>query len=176
LLSAAIQLINRSSPRYVQFAAKTPHGFRFFFSRGSAEHERACHAESGNHDLHRGLMWVRDQPAAQMPLRQLAVPPPVIVPNGTPLRDPAHPAIVHWEYYPGESKRQNEQGSCMVKLTVVIEGPVQDTVLTISSGCSRLDAACLKAFRSERFLPATQDGKPIVSSIELPINWRLGTR
>jgi len=115
-------------------------------------------------------------PAAQMPLRQLAVPPPVIVPNGTPLRDPAHPAIVRWEYYPDESKRQNEQGSCMVKLTVVIEGPVQDTVLTISSGCSRLDAACLKAFRSERFLPATQDGKPIVSSIELPINWRLRTR
>ena len=115
-------------------------------------------------------------PPAQMPLRQLAVPPPVIVPNGTPLRDPAHPAIVRWEYYPDESKRQNEQGSCMVKLTVVIEGPVQDTVLTISSGCSRLDAACLKAFRSERFLPATQDGKPIVSSIELPINWRLRTR
>src|SRR5271155_1447022 len=113
-------------------------------------------------------------PPAQMPLRQLAVPPPVVVLNGTPVQiDPKHPAIVREEYYPDESKRRNEQGSCMMKLTVGIDGLVQDAVLTISTGYGRLDSACLKAFRSERFLPATQNGKPIVSTIELPINWRL---
>jgi TonB family protein len=86
------------------------------------------------------------------PLRQLSVPTPVSIPNGTPVRiDPNHPAIVHWEYYPAESKRLNEQGSSMVKLTVGVEGSVQDVTLTISAGYERLDAACLKAFRSERF-------------------------
>jgi TonB family protein len=78
------------------------------------------------------------------PLRQLPIPPPVLIPNGTPVRiDPQHPAIVHWEYYPAESKRLNEQGSCLVKLTVGTDGLVLDTTLIISTGYSRLDAACL---------------------------------
>lgn len=41
----------------------------------------------------------------------------------------------------------------MVKLTVGTDGLVQDATLIISTGYSRLDAACLKAFRSEQFLP-----------------------
>jgi TonB family protein len=63
-----------------------------------------------------------------------------------------------------------------VRLTVGADGSVQDAALIISTGYSRLDAACLKAFRLERFLPTTQDGMPIVSTIELPINWRLAVR
>jgi len=113
--------------------------------------------------------------ATPPPLQKLTVPPPVEIPNGTPVRyDPAHPVVIHFQDYPQESLRKNEQGSCMVKLTIGTDGLVKDATLTISTGIKRLDEACLKAYRNQQFLPATQDGKPVISTIELPINWRLG--
>jgi periplasmic protein TonB len=110
----------------------------------------------------------------RQPLQQLSAPAPVEVPNGTPVRpDPAHPPIVHFQDYPPASVQAREQGSCMVKLTVGPDGLVQDTQVTIPTGIARLDQACLSAYRHQHFLPATRDGKPIVSTIELPVNWRL---
>ncbi len=114
----------------------------------------------------------QQQPSPTM--RQLAAPKPLEIANGTPVRyDPAHPPVIHFEDYPPESIQAREQGSCMVKLTVGTDGLVQDTQITISTGIPRLDRACLTAYRHQRFLPAFQDGKPIVSTIELPVNWRL---
>jgi protein TonB len=113
---------------------------------------------------------------ATQPLQplQLSAPAPVEVPNGTPVRpDPAHPLIVHFQDYPAASLQAREQGSCMVRLTVGPDGFVQDTQVTTPTGIARLDQACLSAYRHQHFLPATQDGKPIVSTIELPVNWRL---
>jgi protein TonB len=110
----------------------------------------------------------------QPPLRQLLPPTPAAIANGTPARpDPAHPPNVHFEDYPAASLQAREQGSCMVKITVGVDGSVQNTQITISTGIERLDRACLSAYRHQRFLPAIQDGKPIVSTIELPVNWRL---
>jgi len=107
-------------------------------------------------------------------LRSLTAPPRAPIPHGTPVRlDPAHPVIVPYQYYPAASKLRGEQGSCIVKLTVGTDGRVQDAEIRISTSFKGLDEACLKALRFERFLPATQDGKPIISTIELPINWRL---
>jgi protein TonB len=107
-------------------------------------------------------------------LQKLVAPPPIPIPNGTPVKyDPAHPVIVRYKYYPVASQQDHEQGSCMVKLTIGTDGLVRNAELTISSGFPRLDEACLKAFRLERFLPATQGGKPVIATIELPINWRL---
>jgi hypothetical protein len=35
------------------------------------------------------------------PLRQLAPPPPVEIPNGTPANvDPVHPVLIRYQYYP----------------------------------------------------------------------------
>jgi len=118
------------------------------------------------------LLACASSPRSDLPL--LVAPPPAPIPRGTPVRlDPAHPVIVPYEYYPAASKLRGEQGSCIVKLTVGTDGRVRDAEIKISSGLKGLDEACLKALRFERFLPATQDGKPIISTIELPINWRL---
>ena len=107
-------------------------------------------------------------------LQKLKPPPPVEVPNGTPVQhDPAHPVVIPFQDYPQESIRRHEEGSCMVKLTIGTDGLVHDATLTISTGHMSLDEACLKAYRHQKFLPATQDGKPVISTIELPINWRL---
>jgi outer membrane biosynthesis protein TonB len=45
--------------------------------------------------------------------------------------------------------------------------------LRVSTGFPRLDQACLLTYRGARFLPATERGKKIVSTIELPIAWKL---
>jgi periplasmic protein TonB len=107
-------------------------------------------------------------------LQKLTPPPPVEIPNGTLVqRDPAHPVVIPFQDYPQESIRKHEEGSCMVKLTIGTDGLVHDATLTISTGHTSLDEACLKAYRHQKFLPATQNGKPVISTIELPINWRL---
>jgi periplasmic protein TonB len=93
--------------------------------------------------------------------------------RSTPVQfDPAHPARVAWQLYPEESKRRNEQGTCRVSLTVGTDGSVRAAELRVSTGFPRLDQACLLAYRGARFLPATENGKKIVSTIELPITWK----
>jgi periplasmic protein TonB len=93
--------------------------------------------------------------------------------RSTPVQvDPAHPARVDWQLYPEESKRRGEQGTCKVNLTVGTDGGVHAAELRVSTGFPRLDQACLLAYRGARFLPATQNGKKIVSTIDLPITWK----
>jgi TonB family protein len=113
----------------------------------------------------------------QPPLRQLLPPTPLEITNGTPVRiDPAHPPIVNFEKYPAGSIQAREQGSCMVRLTVGTDGRVQGTKIIISTGIAQLDRACLTAYQDQHFLPAIQDGTLIVSTIDMPVNWRLPNR
>ena len=87
--------------------------------------------------------------------------------------DPANP-IHLGENYPAESKRLNEEGVCKVRLTVDADGTVHDVSITQSTGYPRLDEACLEAFVHGGLLPATEDGKPVAATLEIPITWKLG--
>jgi TonB family protein len=60
-----------------------------------------------------------------------------------------------------------------VKLTVAADGAVRDVTLTKSTGYPRLDQACLDAFIHGGLLAATQDGKPVTTTLEIPIIWAL---
>ena len=84
--------------------------------------------------------------------------------------DPAHPVRLD---YPLDSKILGEEGVCNVKLTVTADGTVRDISLSSSSGYPRLGQACLEAFVHGGLLPATQDGKPITTTLEIPITWTL---
>jgi TonB family protein len=86
--------------------------------------------------------------------------------------DPAHPVRLG-ENYPAESRLLHEGGVCKVKLTVTADGNVRDVSLTKSTGYPRLDQACLEAFIHGDLLPATQDGKPVTTTLEIPITWKL---
>ena len=77
------------------------------------------------------------------------------------------------DYYPLESKRRNEEGVCVVKITATAEGNVEDPILTLSTGYPRLDEACLVAVRGKHIKPKIRDGKPTTVTLEMPINWRL---
>jgi TonB family protein len=92
---------------------------------------------------------------------------------GPPVLDPNHPPRLGAEYYPPESTRLHEEGTCRVKLTVAADGTIHDIALTLSTGYPRLDDACVSAFVDGGLLPATVDGSPVDKTIEIPIIWRL---
>ena len=106
------------------------------------------------------------QPA---PVAQAPAPKP-----GTPPRmDPKHPLKIGEEWYPDASKRANEEGRCIVQMTVASDGRVASETLQQTSGFPRLDEACLKAVHGQRMLPATEEGKQVEKQVSIPIVWKL---
>jgi protein TonB len=112
-------------------------------------------------------------PADAPPIVQETAPVhPVIA--GTPVQmDPRHPLKIGPDYYPAGAIRREQEGRCIVRVTVAADGKVVDSSLQSSSGFSLLDGACLSAVRGQRMLPATQDGKAVESTASVPIVWRL---
>ncbi|MDP9084322.1 MAG: energy transducer TonB [Pseudomonadota bacterium] len=110
---------------------------------------------------------------------QTYVPPPVAAPApapkpGTPIRqDPRHPLKIGEDYYPDASKRANEEGRCIVLMTVAADGRIVNESIQTSSGFPRLDEACLKGVHGQRMLAATEDGKPVEKTVSIPIVWKL---
>jgi TonB family protein len=105
-----------------------------------------------------------------------AAPPPIrehiIAPTKVRV-DPAHRTKMPAEYYSDESRRNHEQGTCIVKLIIGVDGKVRDATLTQSTGYKRLDDACVDFLSTIQMLPATENGKPIVSSVDIPIAFKL---
>jgi protein TonB len=105
------------------------------------------------------------------PAPVVQAPPPR--PGTAPKMDPKHPLHIGEEYYPDASKRANEEGRCIVTVTVAVDGRITSESIQTSSGFPRLDEACLKGVHGQRLLPATEDGKPIEKTVALPIVWKL---
>jgi protein TonB len=100
-----------------------------------------------------------------------AAPPPK---PGTAIKmDPKHPLKIGEDYYPDASKRANEEGRCIVLMTVSADGKITNESIQTSSGFPRLDEACLKGVHGQRMLPATEDGKPVEKTVSIPIVWKL---
>jgi len=106
-------------------------------------------------------------------------PPPVAVAApapkpGTPVRpDLKHPLRIGEDYYPDASKRANEEGRCIVLITVSADGRITNESIQTSSGFPRLDEACLKGVHGQRMTPATEEGKPVEKTVSIPIVWKL---
>lgn len=107
----------------------------------------------------------------QRPAPVVQAPPPV--PGTPPRMDPKHPLKIGEEWYPDASKRANEEGRCIVQMTVSADGRVTAESLQQTSGFPRLDEACLKAVHGQRMLPATEAGKPVEKTVSIPIVWKL---
>ncbi len=87
--------------------------------------------------------------------------------------DPKHPLKIGEEWYPDASKRANEEGRCIVQMTVAADGRITAESIQTSSGFPRLDEACLKGVHGQRMLPATEAGKPVEKTVSIPIVWKL---
>jgi protein TonB len=88
-------------------------------------------------------------------------------------QDPKHPLHIGEDYYPDASKRANEEGRCIVQVTVTADGRITNETIQQTSGFPRLDEACLKGVHGQHMKPATEDGKPVETTASLPIVWKL---
>jgi protein TonB len=112
------------------------------------------------------------QQVQQAPAPVAAAPPPPKA--GTSIKmDPKHPLKIGEEYYPDASKRANEEGRCIVQVTVAADGKITAETIQTSSGFPRLDEACLKGVHGQRVIPATEEGKPVEKTVSIPIVWKL---
>jgi len=117
------------------------------------------------------LPMILTNTASSVEVSPTTAPPPEIK---TPARiDPKHPLTFHHEFYPPQSIRAGEEGTCFVALLVDIDGQISAVQLLISTSHPRLDAACIASGVNERMLPATINGKPTVGWFTTPISWAL---
>jgi periplasmic protein TonB len=120
------------------------------------------------------VVTVDDAPSD--PLHVIPQAPPQPSASTKVRTDPKHPLRIGEDYYPDASRRANEEGRCMVRVTVAADGRIIGASIQTSSGFDRLDQACLKGVRGQHMLAATEDGKPIEQTILMPISWKLSDR
>ncbi len=87
-------------------------------------------------------------------------PAPAPVPTTSPKIDPKHPPTK--PEYPAASRREGEAGTVQLEVYVLENGRVGEVRIKKSSGFPRLDESAMKEVkRSWRFIPGTQNGKPV---------------
>lgn len=115
-----------------------------------------------------------------------APPAPRPSAHGAPTPAPAHatpvsrfgapdgPRLVRLAYpqYPPRARRRGREGQVVLLLRIDARGRLRDATITRSAG-DDLDRAALAAVRRSRFGPAQRDGRTVVSSAELTVDFRL---
>mgnify|MGYP003575657943 CR=1 FL=1 len=96
------------------------------------------------------------KPVQQPPIAPKAPAVPKTSPKVDPRRPPTKPD------YPASSRRAGEAGTVVLDLYILPNGRVGDARVQKSSGFPRLDEAAVReAKRSWRFVPGTENGKPV---------------
>jgi protein TonB len=75
--------------------------------------------------------------------------------------------------YPDESRRNAEQGTVVLRVTVMQMGPPAAVLVERSSGHPALDEAAMRAVRDWCFMPVLEGGAPMLSSRPVPVTFRL---
>ena len=84
------------------------------------------------------------------------------------------PHDVTFRDYPPESARLHESGEVTVTYVINEMGSVTSCSVVLSSGKGRLDnAACEMVKKRWKFKPATQDGKPVATSLPAEVIFAL---
>lgn len=104
--------------------------------------------------------------APEPPPRTIATAPRAVTPP-EPLagRTPA-------PRYPRQALRRGEGGTVIVRVDVGPDGVPTSVSLSEGSGSPLLDRAAQDAVKRWRFRPATQDGRPTVGTVRIPIEFR----
>ncbi|MBW7850726.1 MAG: energy transducer TonB [Rhodospirillales bacterium] len=76
--------------------------------------------------------------------------------------------------YPLAARRRGLQG--VVVLTVEVDAEGRPGLVTVrkSAGHALLDGSAVAAVRGWRFVPATSGGRPVASTVEVPVRFKLG--
>jgi protein TonB len=78
------------------------------------------------------------------------------------------------DYYPPASTRLGEQGPVTIKACVGPTGKLsEDPTVVKTSGSARLDEGAVKLAKAGRYLPASDDGKPVTECFMFTIKFQL---
>lgn len=75
--------------------------------------------------------------------------------------------------YPAESLEMHQEGICAVHVPVTADGTPGDVSLSLSTGFSILDQACVTAVQNAKFVPGFRYGSVVIASTDIFINWRI---
>jgi protein TonB len=119
-------------------------------------------------------------PAANPPPRAAA---PAPVPANVPAPVPAAPAAAAdaaprpistpAPRYPRDAQRRGIAGTVLLRVHVGTDGEPGDIDLVQGSGSRELDRAAVEGVRRWRFAPATRNGQPVESAVQVPIAFNL---
>jgi protein TonB len=75
--------------------------------------------------------------------------------------------------YPRAARRDGVEGTSVLRVSLDATGRVTAVEVATSSGDQRLDDAAVRAVRAWKFNPATEDNKPVASSMRVRVQFRL---
>jgi protein TonB len=84
---------------------------------------------------------------------------------------PPHFLVRYKPPYPTQARAQHIEGVVMLLVSVDAGGRVTSASIHQGSGHAVLDRAALEAVHSWRFRPATQNGRPVAATVEIPIRF-----
>lgn len=73
--------------------------------------------------------------------------------------------------YPAQALRRGEEGTVIVRAEIGPDGIPTSVSLSAGSGSRVLDRVALEAVKGWRFKPATENGRPTVGSVLIPIDF-----
>ena len=79
-------------------------------------------------------------------------------------------------HYPAVARQNGWQGRTVLRVEIRSDGRVGTVEVLRSSGYAVLDNAAIEAVRAGEFMPAHVGGKPVSSSVEVPIRFQLVER
>ena len=110
---------------------------------------------------------------ATAPRPEPATPaPPAPTRPAIPDRD-AEPIARLQPAYPPEAFRAGEEGTVQVQADIDANGMPSRVEVANRSGSRQLDQAAVAAVSKWRFKPAVKDGKPVASTVQVPIEFKL---
>ena len=99
-------------------------------------------------------------------------PAPVAVKRVQPSQNKRRPLVE--PDYPPQSKRLGEEGATVLRLYILEDGRVGEAQVAQSSGFPRLDEAAVKhAKRAWKFVPGSENGKPVAMWYEFRVVWKI---
>ncbi|MBS0194862.1 MAG: energy transducer TonB [Proteobacteria bacterium] len=78
--------------------------------------------------------------------------------------------------YPRQALRDGVEGSVRVRVMIDEQGNVSDVQVVYGSGSNLLDRAALDAVREWHYQPAIHHGQPVASTVDVPIDFKLGAQ
>lgn len=112
------------------------------------------------------------RPVASAPL-PASVPAPAPAAPVASADMPARPLSTPAPRYPREAQRRGVAGTVLLRVHVRASGDAGAIDLVQGSGSRELDRAAVDAVRRWRFAPATRNGQPVESAVQVPIAFNL---